>query len=87
MQSYANLFVIDSIAQTHLRTNTLMQYAKEFLHTNKGVSKFSIYQFHFIAGRKKKFTQFVAELKQLFITITAAFCFCEPACIILANEK
>ena len=46
---------------------------------------------HFTAGQKTKIhslrTQFEAELKYLFITIAAAFCFCERACIILANEK
>ena len=35
----------------------------------------------------KKFTQFAAELKQLCITIAAAFRFGERACFILANEK
>ena len=31
--------------------------------------------------------QFAVELVQLFIIIAAAFCFCERARIILANEK
>ena len=51
---------------------------------------FSIYLFHFIAGRKKIQSlrmQFVAELKYLFITIAATFRFCEQARIILVNEK
>ena len=51
---------------------------------------FSINVFHFIAGRKKIHSlrmQFVAELKELFVTIAAAFCFYERARIILVNEK
>ena len=63
-----------------------MLYAKEF-HTSKGILTFSIYLLHFIAGWKKKFTQFAAELKQLFITIPAAFRFCERTRIILENDK
>ena len=49
-----------------------------------------MYLFHFIVGRKKIHslcTQFAAELKQQFITIAAAFRFCERGRIILVNEK
>ena len=49
-----------------------------------------MYLFHFIVGRKKSHslcTQFAAELKQQFITIAAAFRFCERGRIILVNEK
>ena len=63
-----------------------MVYANKF-HTSKGILTFSIYIFHFLAGRKLEknpilCTQFAAELKQLFITVAAAFRFCEYAPII-----
>ena len=64
-------------------------YAKEF-HTSKVFLTFSSYLFHFIAGRKKYSlrTQFAAENSySYFVSIAAAFHFCERAGIILANEK
>ena len=66
-----------------------MLQANEF-HTNKVSLTFFIYLLHFIAGRKKfhsQCTQFAAKFIYLFITAAAAFRFCEPAQIILVNEK
>ena len=62
-----------------------MLYAKEF-QTSKGILTCSF--IYFISLQvEKNIHEFTTELKQLFIPIAAAFCFCERACIILANEK
>ena len=84
MQYYAN-FIGDRWHSTKKAT----LYAKEF-HPSKVILTFSIYLFHFIAGRKKIYslrTQFAAELILLFITKAAAFHFCERVQIILTNEE
>ena len=77
MQYYAN-FIGDRWCS--MKKATL--YAKES-HTSKVILTFSIFLFHFIAGRKK------ISLVQLFTVLlkAAAFRLCELAPSILANEK
>ena len=84
MQCHANF-----IRDRYHSIKKAILYAKEF-HTSKRFCIFHL-SISFHCRSKQKFhslrTQFAAELKQLFITVAAAFRFCEHTRIILVKEK
>ena len=58
-----------------------------FFEFCKGILTFSMYIFHFIAGRKKNACNLQQSSNSYLSLIAATYRFCERACIILTNEK